>query len=98
VSLQRVLAEQDPDVHRPHLAPCLHNLSVQLSKATRHREALAAAEEAAVLIRPYAESDPHSPHADLYRLILSRLRELVDEDKAIILDLAPQPPDDDTKP
>ncbi len=54
----RPLAEANPAAHVADLARALNNLSVRLSDAGRHPEALAAIKESVAIRRPLAEANP----------------------------------------
>jgi tetratricopeptide (TPR) repeat protein len=59
----RPLADANPDTNAPRLAGILNNLSIRLSAAGRHPEALIAIEESVATYRPLADASPaaHGP-------------------------------------
>lgn len=54
----RQLVGEDPDTPLPSLAQSLHNLSLRLGEVGRHKEGLAAIQEAVRIRRALAEEDP----------------------------------------
>ncbi|WP_277347758.1 SAV_2336 N-terminal domain-related protein [Streptomyces barkulensis] len=69
VAESRELARQDPDVHRPHLASLLNELSNRLGEAGRREEALAAITESVGMYQDLRGLRPQIYRQDLARVL-----------------------------
>ncbi|GGR63981.1 hypothetical protein [Streptomyces roseolus] len=67
VAFRRALADANPDACLPDLAMPLDNISIQLGKAGRREEGLAAAQEAVTIRRILAKEGPNLSGDDLQR-------------------------------